>query len=218
MNVVDLDSELSLTGLRMEIESRLKDLAEYHPIPITNYSISNLTKTLKERGVLSEEETSAILDVLPILNKAAHGGKITKDVHDWAIKIGPQLLDKLESKIGEQKLPSLITAYKNRDGAQGIEISSELSKKLIQSTKPFFALMNEDESIFYDWLEYLPTSTFTIFESQDEIDELLCHAKYSKLKELMIEKTELYLKDNKTDKLAKELLNKLEQIEIRSVW
>ena len=65
--------------------------------------------------------------------------------------------------------------------------------------------MKENESIFNDWLEDLPTSTFTIFESQDEIDELLCHAKYSKLKELMIEKTEQYLKENKPDKQTKEL-------------
>lgn len=45
MNVVDLDSELALTGLRMEIESRLKDLAEYNSIPNSNHSVGNLTKS-----------------------------------------------------------------------------------------------------------------------------------------------------------------------------
>ena len=217
MNVVDIDSELALTGLRMEIESRLQQLSEYAPIQVKNKSVGALTKSLEANDLLTRKETSAINDLLPILNRAAHGEKIERNLHNWVMEIGPQLLDTLESKIGKQKLPTLIKTYENRDGAIGVEIGHELSKKLIQSTEPFFSEMKKNQVVFDDWLSDIQNSTFTIFEGEDEIDELLNHAKYVKLKEIMIDSIEKYLTKRK-DKLAEKTLDKTKEIEIKSIW
>lgn len=217
MNVVDIDSELALTGLRMEIESRLQQLSEYSSIQVNNKSVGALTKSLEANGLLTRKEASAISDVLPILNRAAHGEKIESNLHNWVMEIGPQLLDTLESKIGKQKLPTLIKTYEKRDGALGVEIGHELSKKLIQSTEPFFSEMKKNKAVFDDWLSDIQNSTFTIFEGEDEIDELLNHAMYVKLKELMIDSVEKYLAKKK-DKLAEKTLEKIKEIEIRSIW
>jgi len=218
LNVVDIDSNLALSGLRMEIESRLKDLAEQNFKIVDKHGINQITRQLAEHGVLSNHESSAILDILPILNKAAHGHDVDKQTHKWVIEIGPQILDSLEARKSAHELPQIMSSYKNRDGAQGVEIGHELSKQLIKSTETFFELMKKDKEVFNDWIKDIETSTFTLFEASDEIEEELAYAKYSRLKEMMIKKVEQYLEKNKNSTEAKKLLNKLNDIKIRSVW
>jgi len=89
---------------------------------------------------------------------------------------------------------------------------------LIKSTETFFESMRKEKEAFNDWLKELETSTFTLFEASDEIEEELAYAKYSRLKEMMINKVEQYIEKNKNSVEAKELLNKLNDIKIRSVW
>ncbi|MBP7850600.1 MAG: hypothetical protein KA053_10045, partial [Lentimicrobiaceae bacterium] len=183
LNVVDIDSNLALSGLRMEIESRLKDLAEQNFKIVDKNGINQITRQLAEHGVLSHLESSAILDILPILNKAAHGQDVDKLTHQWVIEIGPQILDSLEARKGAHELPELISSYKDRDGAQYIEIGHALSKKLIRSTETFFELMKNEKQVFNDWMEELESSTFTLFGASDEIEEELAYAACSRLKE-----------------------------------
>ncbi|GGF44264.1 hypothetical protein [Echinicola rosea] len=218
LNVVDIDSNLALSGLRMEIESRLKELAEQNFKVVDRHGINQIARQLSEHGVLSNQESSAILDILPILNKAAHGQDVDEQTHKWVIEIGPQILDSLEARKSAHELPDLISSYKNRDGAQGVEIGHELSKQLIKSIDTFFELMKKDKKAFNDWITELDTSTFTLYEASDEIEEELAYAKYSRLKEIMIEKVEQYLEKNTENNDAKELLNKLNDMNIRSIW
>lgn len=216
LNVVDLDSNLALSGLRMEIESRLKDLAEHNSISIKNKGINQLTRELSTNGVLTYIESSAIIDILPFLNRASHGQEVDKKIHDWVIQIGPQILDNLEARIGEQKLPSLIDSFKKRDGGQGIELGYELSKYLIKSTNSFFEKMKKET--FREWLDELENSSFTIYNADDEIEEQLKHAEMSKLKEMMLNSVNQFLEENSNNKEAKALQEKLNKIEIKSIW
>lgn len=218
LNVVDINSNLALSGLRMEIESRLKDLAEQNFKILDKHGINQITHQLAGSGILSKQESSAILEILPILNKAAHGQDIDKQTHNWVIEIGPQILDSLEARKSSYELPQLINSFKNRDGGQAVEIGDELSKQLIKSTDVFFQLMKEDRQVFNNWLKELETSTFTLFGASDEIEQELEFVKHEKLKEMMIEKVEQYLEKNKNSIEARELLNKLNEIKIRSVW
>lgn len=218
LNVVDIDSNLALSGLRMEIESRLKDLAEQNLIIVDNHGINQITRQLVEHGILSNQESTAILDILPILNNASHGHEVDKQIHKWVIEIGPQILDSLEARKSAHKLPEIISSYKNIDGFQSVEIGYELSKQLIKSTKAFFELMNKNKEVFHVWMDNLETSTFTFFEASDEIEEELGYAKYSRLKEMMIKKVEEYLEKNRNNTDALKLLNKLNSIKIRSIW
>ncbi|MEO2061387.1 MAG: hypothetical protein ABGW97_00280 [Christiangramia sp.] len=216
LNVVDLDSNLALSGLRMEIESRLKDLAEHNSISIKNKGINQLTRELSTNGVLTYIESSAIIDILPFLNRASHGQEVDKKIHDWVIQIGPQILDNLEARIGEQKLPNLIDSFKKRDGGQGVELGYELSKYLIKSTNSFFEKMKKET--FREWLDELENSSFTIYNADDEIEEQLKHAEMSKLKEMMLNSVNQFLEENSNNKEAKALQEKLNKIEIKSIW
>jgi hypothetical protein len=218
LNVVDIDSNLALSGLRMEIESRLKDLAVKNSITIDKQGINQITRQLSEHGILSIKESSAILNILPILNEAAHGQNIDSQTHKWVIEIGPQILDSLEARIGAHELPELINSYKDRDGGQFVEVGHELSKQVIKSTESFFQHMKKEQQVFKDWLKELEVSTFTLFDASDEIEEELAYAGYSRLKELMINKVESYLETNTDSLEAKELLEKLNEIKIRSIW
>ncbi|WP_405198839.1 hypothetical protein [Christiangramia sp. LLG6405-1] len=216
LNVVDLDSNLALSDLRMEIESRLKDLAEHNSISIKNKGINQLTRELSTNGVLTYIESSAIIDILPFLNRASHGQEVDKKIHDWVIQIGPQILDNLEARIGEQKLPNLIDSFKKRDGGQGVELGYELSKYLIKSTNSFFEKMKKET--FREWLDELENSSFTIYNADDEIEEQLKHAEMSKLKEMMLNSVNQFLEENSNNKEAKALQEKLNKIEIKSIW
>ena len=218
LNVVDLDSNLALSGLRMEIESRLKDLAEHNSISVKNKGINQLTRELSANGVLTDIESSAIIDILPFLNRASHGQEVDKKIHNWVIQIGPQILDNLEAQLGEQKLPNLIDSFKKRDGGEGVELGYELSKYLIRSTNSFFEKMKKEKETFNEWLDELENNSFTIYNAQDEIEQQLKHAEMSKLKELMTNSVDHFLKENSNNKEAIALQERLNEIKVRSIW
>lgn len=218
LNVVDPDSSLALSALRTEIEMRLRDIADRNAIPSERRGVASITRKLVEKNILSSDEAAAILDVLPVLNKAVHGGAVDPYVHKWAIDIGPQILDALETRIGSQNLPELISAFKQRDGGQAVELGYELSKHLVKATAAFFSAMETEPDAFRDWLKELDVSTFTMFQSQDEIEEQLYEAQYEKMKDLMTNCVETFLSNNKGHTLANQVLDRLKQITIQSIW
>jgi hypothetical protein len=82
-SVAGTDSNLALAGLRIEIESRLRELANARNIAPKEMSVRTLTNELTARGVLTEKEAAVVYDLLPILNRAAHGASV-----DERAKIG----------------------------------------------------------------------------------------------------------------------------------
>jgi hypothetical protein len=58
------DANLALAGLRIEIESRLRDIANQNAISVERSSIQQLLGQLEASGVLLESEVSAIRDLL----------------------------------------------------------------------------------------------------------------------------------------------------------
>lgn len=211
------DPNLALSGLRIEIEYRLKNLAEKRDIKVRGYGANNLTRSLEKSGVLSHEEAAAIRDLLPLLNQAVHGAEVEDTAFGWAMDFGPRVLGAIEDRLGETTVPQLVEDWKQRDGAAVQEVGTELSKSFVQSPEAFLASMSENSEEFRDWIDGLENHTFTIYESRTELDDELYLAYYEKLKSMMLEAARA-CKQTKYKDLAVVIEDKLNKIEIRRMW
>jgi hypothetical protein len=211
------DPNLALSGLRIEIESRLKKLAENHNVKIHRQGVNALTRALEKVNVLAHEEAAAIRDLLPLLNQAAHGAEVEDSAFGWAMSFGPKVLGALEDRIGEITTHQLVESWRKRDGAAFQEVGTELSKSFVQSPEVFLAAMSQNTKDFNDWLDGIEAHTFTIYESRTELDDELYHAYYEKLKSLMLHAAEAFESSAYSDE-AKRIINALRKVEIRRVW
>jgi len=97
--VAEEDPKLALAGLRIEIERRLNEIAESNGLKVEKVGVGQLLRLLGERELLSQEQRSVLADMVGLLNMAVHGGDIDERAADWALDIGPRLLNTLEMKI-----------------------------------------------------------------------------------------------------------------------
>ena len=208
---------LALSGLRIEIEVRLNELAKNKKLDLQHRGAGYLTRMLEKSSVLSSDEAASIRDLLPLLNQAAHGAQVDEAAFDWAMDFGPQIIGALEDRLGENKMPELIEKWKRRDGAGGVIIGTQLSKCFINSPEAFLSEMSKHPDDFQEWLNGLGTHTFTIFESESELDDQLHLASYEKLKELMLDAVKS-LKHSQHYENASRIEHALNDIEIRRVW
>jgi len=211
------DPNLALAGLRIELESKLRGIAEARGIEITRKGIRPLIYSLKSRDVLSQREVSALEDMLPLLNGAAHGAETDPRAADWAMDVGPRLLATLDEKIGEKTIAQLLERWRTRDGALVAEIGIELSKALVTSPKAFLVAMRDDEEGFKAWLDGMQHHTFTLFESRGELDDDLYTAYYEKLRELMV-KALKPLVESEYSTEAKRVIAALDSVSIKRIW
>jgi len=100
--VAESDPNLALAGLRIEIEKRLILLAEAYDIKIYNRGLGALLRELAHRSILSVEERSILSDLISQLNSAVHGAIVTKHSCDWALDVGPKLLEALDERIAKK--------------------------------------------------------------------------------------------------------------------
>ena len=98
--VASEDPKLALAGLRIEIEKRLKDIAEKHQVPSLNKGVKQLLIVLADNGCLSAEERSVLADLISLLNNAVHAADVDTNAAQWALDIGPRILRSLDKKIG----------------------------------------------------------------------------------------------------------------------
>lgn len=211
------DANLALAGLRIEIESRLRDIAASKGIPSYSKSAGGLLRDLKTHGCLSASEVSAIEDLLPLLNRAAHGAEVDVRGSQWALDSGTRILRALEDKQGEATMPQLLDRWRVRDGAAVTEIGTDLSKTFVRSPLAFLRAMKSDIESFGTWLDGLGHHTFTLFESQGELEDDLYAAYYEKLKALMKEAAKQSLGSDYRD-LAQRVLDTLNGTTIRRIW
>ena len=94
--VADRDPNLALAGLRIEIERRLLRLAEQHQIPLRSRGIGTILRELDKRGVVTSDQRSVLSDLVGLLNSAVHGAEVDRRASEWAMQIGPGLLQSLD--------------------------------------------------------------------------------------------------------------------------
>lgn len=96
--VAEDDPKLALAGLRIEIEKRLNEIAESSGTEIKHAGIRRLMDVLRNQEQLTQEQHSVLADLIGLLNAAVHGGDIDDRAAEWALDVGPRLLDALEAK------------------------------------------------------------------------------------------------------------------------
>ncbi|WP_417914231.1 hypothetical protein [Candidatus Electronema sp. JM] len=103
-SIASRDPNLALAGLRIEIEKRLSLLIEIHSIELRHkVSVGQMLRILTQTEVITSEERSILLDMVNMLNAAAHGAEVDSRAANWAIEIGPRLLASLDKRIAEAK-------------------------------------------------------------------------------------------------------------------
>jgi hypothetical protein len=96
--IASQDSSLAVVGLRIEIEKRIRQLAERAHIP-ANRPLSQLTHDLQRREILHAEAVAGLRDLIALGNLAAHGREVSPDAAYSAIEYGPKVLRVLDGKL-----------------------------------------------------------------------------------------------------------------------
>jgi hypothetical protein len=100
LDISDRDPNLALVGLRIELEKRLRALAERNGISESR-SLGRTFADLRSRGVLDEQTVVGLQELIMAGNQAAHGARVAPQAATWAIEHGPKVLSVLDAKLEE---------------------------------------------------------------------------------------------------------------------
>ncbi len=103
MTIQSLSPSLQLANLRIEIEKRLRHLAELYGLDVNRRPLNQVITSLFQSEALSRGDLEVLRQLLRILNPAIHGEEIEEPVFLWALDEGPRLLAGLDRRI-ERKL------------------------------------------------------------------------------------------------------------------
>lgn len=95
-SLAEEDPNLALASLRIEIEKRLRTIAETHGVETKRMGIGQLLRGLSTAGAISNEQRSVLGDLMGTLNMAVHGADVSRQSAEWAIDVGPRLLASLD--------------------------------------------------------------------------------------------------------------------------
>jgi hypothetical protein len=96
--VSEADPNLSLAGLRIEIEKKMLELAQSYDFQGRKASISQLLRFLSDKNVLTQQQRAVLSDIITLLNSAAHGARVDQNAAAWALEVGPKFLEGLDER------------------------------------------------------------------------------------------------------------------------
>ena len=99
IEIAKQNEELALVGFRIEIEKRLRSLADKYSIESNRYSVTRLIEALTKEEILTSAEKTSLIDIISTLNKASHGMEYDQRSANWVIKNGPKILESLDDKL-----------------------------------------------------------------------------------------------------------------------
>lgn len=117
----------------------------------------------------------------------------------------------------KENLVKLIKKYEKKDGSIGFELSIKLAREFIKNDTLFIQEMSHHKNAFEDWLNDLQYETFTVFNAEDRVDELLYKAYYEELKRLMNDKIASLQSNVKYSDFVKRIKKKLDDIKVRFI-
>lgn len=100
--IAEADPRLALVGLRIEIEQRLRAIAEQVGATKSR-PLTQLIRDLQELKVINPESVGGLLDLISLGNQAAHGVPVDSDAAYSAVEYGPRVLGILDAKLVEFK-------------------------------------------------------------------------------------------------------------------
>jgi hypothetical protein len=89
---------LAVLDLRIDIEKRLRELADRNGIADKRASATSLTRELAKCGVLTGPESVALLGILASLNSVVHGADISRANAEQVLEVGKRLIDSLDER------------------------------------------------------------------------------------------------------------------------
>jgi hypothetical protein len=100
LDIAETNPELALAGLRIELEKSLRALAKQEGvIQKRNLGVGFLMQELHYQQIISNQERSALADMIGTLNRAVHGQELDHRATQWVIDIGPQILNSLNKRL-----------------------------------------------------------------------------------------------------------------------
>lgn len=95
---------LALVSVRIEIEKRIRELAQLHLKTERIISLKRAVNELVKKQILSPSISGSLLELIDLGNKAAHGEEVSNDVIDWAIDYAPKILSILDQYVDKFKI------------------------------------------------------------------------------------------------------------------
>jgi len=97
--LLDTYPKLAVIGLRVDIEKRLRELADRSGITDQKASASTLTRQLAKLQILTGPESVALLGILTSLNPVVHGAEITRANAEQVLEVGKRLINSLDERL-----------------------------------------------------------------------------------------------------------------------
>jgi hypothetical protein len=94
--VAQNDPNLALIGVGIEIEKRLREIAEQRGIDTSRGSLGMLLQRLERAEALPAQVTSGLRELVALRNQAAHGATVSGDAAEWVLDAFPAILAALD--------------------------------------------------------------------------------------------------------------------------
>jgi len=101
--VANTDPNLSLVAFRIEIEKRIRQIAESYQIRSYRTSLGKLIRELQNRQILPSEVSAGLMDLVAIGNRAAHGAEVDPSAADWVLDFGASIILELDNILKNQR-------------------------------------------------------------------------------------------------------------------
>lgn len=99
IEIASANPELSMAGLRIEIERLLRKLAKHHQILMNRRTkLWRIVDLLQEKDIFTTDQAEILHRVLKELHKPAHGDRVHPDASRWVVRFGPPLLANLQQR------------------------------------------------------------------------------------------------------------------------
>lgn len=95
LEIVDRDPNLAVVGLGIEIEKRVRELAQRAAIE-ERLPFPRLVDELARREIVRPNVRGGLLELMRARNAAAHGRSVDPDAVDWSMSNGPEILASLD--------------------------------------------------------------------------------------------------------------------------
>ncbi len=93
------DPNLALVALRIEIEKRIRKLAQQHNLASDRTSLMRIFRSLQSAGVLRDPVLSGLQELVMFGNQAAHGADVDPQAASWAVDYAPSVLAALDEAL-----------------------------------------------------------------------------------------------------------------------
>ena len=102
IEVAQFDAHLALVYLRIEIERRLRMLAQVAGLNHQHRGIIHLFRELRRSGAIDHPLFSVLQEFVDAGNRAAHGASVEPSLREWAMEYGPQIIDVLDQVLKQR--------------------------------------------------------------------------------------------------------------------